>query len=139
MAFSTGDPSRPQINITPLIDVLLVLIIIFMFLVMMSRPQGLEARIPQPAKSSAPPSEGTIVIQICSVAGNSIPLLKINKEDVAWKDLQIRLQKIYTTRVERVAFLRGDDNVDFQYVADVIDIAKSAGVSQVALMPRNKD
>jgi biopolymer transport protein TolR len=57
MVFSNGDPSRPQINVTPFIDVLLVLIIIFIFLVVMSRPEGLEARIPQPAKSSEPQKE----------------------------------------------------------------------------------
>ncbi|HEY1462071.1 MAG TPA: biopolymer transporter ExbD [Terriglobales bacterium] len=139
MAFSTGDPSRPQINVTPFIDVLLVLIIIFIFLVVMSRPQGLEARIPQPAKDSSPEKESSIVIQIYSNTARSTPLLKINNEDIAWNDLQARLQKIYTSRVERVAFVRGDDDVDFQYVADVIDIAKSAGVYQVALMPRNQN
>lgn len=139
MAFSIGDPSRPQMNVTPFIDVLLVLIIIFIVLVVMSGPQGLEARIPQPAKDSASQEESMIVIQICVNASSSIPLLKINNQNVDWKDLQARLQKIYTARVERVDFLRGDDDVDFQYVADVIDIAKSAGVYQVALMPSNQN
>ena len=138
MAFSIGGggQSNPQINITPLIDVLLVLIIVFMFIVSMSKRQGLEAQIPQPTNSAARAPEGTIVIQLHLNKGDSMPQLKINHEDVDWENLQEKLQKIYASRAERVAFVQSDGDVDFQYVADVIDQAKGAGVSRVGLMPK---
>jgi biopolymer transport protein ExbD len=138
MAFSMagGNSSHPQMNVTPLIDVLLVLIIIFMFIVSMSKRQGLEAQIPQPLNSAAREPEGTIVIQLHLSAGDSMPRLKINNESVNWKDLQGKLEKIYASRAERVAFVQSDGEVDFQYVADMIDQAKGAGVYSVGLMPK---
>ena len=132
----SGDPSHPQLNVTPLIDVLLVLIIIFMFIVSMSKRQGLEAQIPQASTSSAREPEGTIVIQLHLNAGTAIPALKINHDDVSWRDLEEKLRKIYASRAERVAFVQSDGEVDFQYVADVIDQAKGAGVERVGLMPK---
>lgn len=138
MAFSMagGNTPRPQINVTPLIDVLLVLIIVFMFIVSMSGHMGLEAQIPQPAKSAAHDPVGTIVIQLHADKGSSTPLLKINNENVSWVDLEASLRKIYASRAQRVAFVQSDDEVDFQYVADVIDEAKGAGVYHVGLMPK---
>jgi biopolymer transport protein ExbD len=137
MAFSTagGGPSNPQINVTPLIDVLLVLIIVFMVVVAMSKHKGLDAQIPQPAQNDAPsPPERTIVIQVAWSQPNQAPVLKINNENVRREDLQTRLQDIFKLRGERVAFVRGDDDIDFQYVADVIDLAHGAGVQRVGLL-----
>lgn len=137
MSFSTagGGPSNPQINVTPLIDVLLVLIIVFMVVVSMSKEKGLNAQIPQPAPNDAPsPSERTIVIQVTWPKSDQPPVLKINNEDVKWEDLQTRLHDIFKLRAERVAFVRGDDDIDFQYVADVIDLAHGAGVARVGLL-----
>lgn len=141
MAFSMagGGPSRPQINVTPLIDVLLVLIIVFMVVVSMSKEKGLEAQIPQPAQSPQPPEASrTIVIEVEWSAAAKAPELKINEETVKWEDLQSRLQDIYKLRAERVAFVRGDDDIDFQYVADVIDIAHEAGVERVGLLTKEQ-
>lgn len=137
MAFSTGDASRPQMNITPLIDVLLVLIVIFMFIVCMFPSRGLDAEIPHPAKY-ARTSESAIVIQLCADSPSEAPRLKINDENVSWNDLKDRLQKIYLSRTERVAFVRGDDDMDFRYVAEVVDLAKSAGVYHVALLTNDR-
>jgi biopolymer transport protein TolR len=139
MAFSMagGGPSTPQINVTPLIDILLVLIIVFMVVVSMSKTKGLEAQIPQPAaddKSQPVPIDRTIVIQVVWGAQNQPPALKINQENVKWEDLQSRLHDIFKIRAERVAFVRGDNDVDFEYVADVIDIAREAGVDRVGLL-----
>jgi len=64
------------------------------------------------------------------------PDLKINQEEVKWDDLQNRLHDIFKIRAERVAFVRGDDDVDFEYVANVIDIARDAGVDRVGLLTR---
>jgi biopolymer transport protein ExbD len=64
------------------------------------------------------------------------PDLKINQEAVKWDDLQSRLHDIFKIRAERIAFVRGDDDVDFEYVADVIDIAREAGVDRVGLLTK---
>jgi biopolymer transport protein TolR len=135
MAFSGGGPSNPQINVTPLIDVLLVLIIMFMVVVSMSKENGLEAQIPQPAQSARQPEVvRTIVIQIAWGGKGQPPVLKINEDNVSWDDLHGRLHDIFKQRAERVAFVKGDDDVDFEYVADVIDIARDAGVDRVGLL-----
>jgi biopolymer transport protein TolR len=143
MAFSMagGGPSHPQINVTPLIDVLLVLIIVFMVVVSLSQQKGLEAQVPQPAEdqNSPPAPDRTIVIQIAWNTADQPPLLKINQETVKWEDLQKRLHDIYKLRAERVAFVRGDDDIDFQYVAEVIDIAREAGVDRVGLLTRRQE
>lgn len=139
MAFSTagGGPLRAEINITPMIDVLLVLIIVFMVVVSMSQEKGLDAQIPQPATQKAPPQpERTIVIQIAWAGDKQPPALKVNDENVTWDKLHDRLSQIFTLRAERVAFVKGDDDVDFQYVADAIDIARSSGVNRIGLLTR---
>lgn len=140
MAFSTagGGPFKAEINITPMIDVLLVLIIVFMVVVSMSQEKGLDAQIPQPANAKSPPQpERTIIIQIAWQGDKQLPALKINDEDVKWDKLHDRLSYIFDQRVERVAFVKGDDDVDFQYVADAIAIARSSGVKRIGLLTRS--
>src|SRR5438045_4800799 len=107
MAFSTagGGPLRAEINITPMIDILLVLIIVFMVVVPMSQPKGLKAQIPQPAPDKAqPPPERTIIIQVAWRQDKKVPSLKINDENVQWEKLHDRLSEIFIQRMERVAF-----------------------------------
>lgn len=137
MAFSMGN-GGPQINVTPMIDVLMVLIIMFMVLVTQQKRAGLEAQIPQPAtgEQKEEPVNRTIVIQVLGSSGDKAPTVRINQEEVAWSDLHERLQRIFVSRVEKVAFVKGDDNLDFQYVADVIDIARNSGVAKVGLLPK---
>jgi biopolymer transport protein TolR len=139
MSFSTagGGPSAPQMNVTPLIDVLLVLIIIFMIVVIEQKPAGLEAQVPQqpnPADHSIPPPDTTIIIQVRDGKTPDHPDLKINNEVVAWSDLHERLFKIFSSRVERIAFVKADDDIDFQQVATVIDTAHNAGVDRLGLL-----
>ena len=136
MAFLTAGSSslRAEINITPMIDILLVLIIVFMVVVSMSRQKGLEAQIPQPATDKAPPPERTVVIQVNWKGDNNIPALKINDEEVNWDRLHDRLARIFAQRAERVAFVKGDDDVDFEYVADAIDIPRASGVDRIGLL-----
>ena len=135
MAFSmAGDGQlRAEINITPMIDVLLVLIVVFMVVVSMSQEKGLKAEIPQPAPKDAnqPKIDRTIVVQITWAGEEQPPTLKVNDEDLRWGNLQDRLFEIFKWRAEGVAFVKSDDDVDFQYVADAISIVRNSGVNKV--------
>ncbi|HKT89834.1 MAG TPA: biopolymer transporter ExbD [Candidatus Sulfotelmatobacter sp.] len=144
MAFSMagGGPSGPQINVTPLIDVLLTLIIMFMLVVSMDPEYGEKAQIPEPPKQDAksqPIVERTVVIQILWTAKDQPPRLKINQDDADWWNLDERLAQIYLTRAEKVAFIRADADVDFQSVATVIDVAHHAGVKRLGLLTNSQE
>ncbi|HEU5457180.1 MAG TPA: biopolymer transporter ExbD [Terracidiphilus sp.] len=136
MAMTTGGGGgySADINVTPMIDILLVLLIIFMVIVPQT-PNGLDAAVPQPPKTKQPQQQNdrTIVVQIAYRPG-AAPTYKINDLDVQHADLLPKLTQIYANRAERVMFIRGDDNLEFRYVADVMDIAKSANVDHVGLM-----
>jgi len=143
MAFSMAGrgPSNPQMNVTPLIDVLMVLIIIFMIVVTQEKETGLTAQIPQeqqPQDAKALPLDSTIVIQVVESAKQPEPSLKINQENVTWDGLRARLFDIFKMRSQKVAFVRGDTEIEFQYVAEVIDIARDAGVERVGLLGKQQ-
>ena len=143
MSFSIagGGPSGPQINVTPLIDVLLTLIVMFMLVVAMDPEYVEKTQIPQPdQKQTAEDTQSrTIVIQVAWITKDQPPTVRINQDDVPWQDLETRLTEIYLKRAEKVAFVRGDADVDFQYVADVIDLAHHAGVQRVGLLTQESD
>src|SRR2546423_1696157 len=134
MAMTTGGwgKASAEMNVTSLIDVLLVLIIIFMILPRPSR--GEPADIPQKNTRPDLPTPEVIVIQIQQAGEQKRPALKINEQDVAWGDLQARAREIYDLRMEKIAFLKGDADIDFQYVAEVVDITHHAGVVRVGLL-----
>jgi biopolymer transport protein TolR len=135
MAFSMGaSGSMAEINVTPMIDILLVLLIIFMVIVPVT-PRGLDALVPQPPKNpqQQQPNDRTIVVQVLYRAGQP-PAYKINDTDVNHSELLTKLTDIYANRAERVMFVKGDDDVNFQYIADVIDIGKAANVDHIGLM-----
>jgi len=135
-----GGARGPEINVTPLIDVLLTLIIVFMVVVSMDKREGEDAQIPQPEQKQTPSSAQlrTVVIQVVWAKDDLPPTVKINQENVRWEHLEERLAKIYLQRAEKVAFVRGDTEVDFQYVADVIDLAHHAGVQRVGLLTMDR-
>jgi biopolymer transport protein TolR len=137
MAISMGGgPTGPQMNVTPMIDVLLVLIIIFMVVSQSLKQTGVDAQIPQPPKqdSPQPPPERTIVIQVAWGPDGHTPLYKINQEVVSMEQLQPRLHDIFKVRAEKVAFVKGDNDVDFEPVAQVIAMAREAGIDRVGLL-----
>jgi biopolymer transport protein TolR len=135
MSMGGGGANMSEINVTPMIDILLVLLIIFMVIVPVA-PRGLEALVPQPPKNpqqQQQPNDRTIVVQVIYRAGQA-PAYKINETDVSHAELQQKLTDIYANRAERVMFVRGDDDVNFAYIADVFDIAKAANVEHIGLM-----
>jgi len=141
MSFSTAgrDLLKAEMNVTPMIDILLVLIIVFMVVVVSSfQPKGLQAQIPQPA-ADASPQPRTIVIQLSSSGDELSPQLTINDEKVTWLQLPKRLFDIFKQRAERVAFVKGNGDVDFRYFAEVIDIARGAGIERVGLLGKTPD
>jgi len=121
-----------EMNVVPLIDILLVLLIIFM-VINPNKPKGLEALVPQPAPpNSQPPQAINDKLVVVQVLNNGS--IKINQEDSSWDTLEARLTDIFKTRAERVAFIKGDDNVKFEQVARAIDIMHRANIDHVGLM-----
>jgi biopolymer transport protein ExbD len=118
-----------------MIDILLVLLIIFMVIVP-TVPKGLDALVPQPPKDPSKPqpeTDRTIVVQVLYRPG-AAPAYKINETDYAFKDLLPKLTEIYANRAERVMFVRGDDDVNFAYIAEIIDLGRAANVDHIGLM-----
>jgi biopolymer transport protein TolR len=130
MAIGGKGGAKADINMTPMIDVLLVLIIIFMVITPLT-PKGLEALVPQPAQPNqqTDADQRTVVISI-----NKDKSMLINTEATDDTRLGPRLEEIFKTRAERVIFVKGDDDLEFQTVAKVIDIAKGVGIDKVGLM-----
>jgi biopolymer transport protein TolR len=133
MGMAVGGSGGPKadINMTPMIDVLLVLIIIFMVITPLT-PKGLEALVPQPPPPNAKPNQSdqrTVVIVI-----DKDHKMDINGEPTSEERLGDRLEQIFKTRAERVVFVKGDPSLDFMWVAKAIDIAHGAGIDQVGLM-----
>jgi len=125
--------SDTEMNVTPLIDVLLVLLIIFMVM-QPNRRLGEKAEIPQTTPQATMPPESAIVVQLQEQGGGSRPALKVNSEEVSWNDLERRLRNIFEARADKTAFLTGDPGIEFQSFAEALDITHRAGADRVGLM-----
>ena len=119
-------------NVTPMIDILLVLLIIFMVIVPVTQ-KGLEAMVPQPPKTTGIDTPRAVVVQVFDRSG-AAPAYKINNLDVTHAELLPKLTEIFSNRAERVMFVKGGDHVEFASIADVIDIARAANVDHIGLM-----
>jgi biopolymer transport protein TolR len=131
---SVGKSTFGSMNVTPLIDVLLTLLVIFM-IITPHTPVGEKAAIPQPPPRNSKPQQNnrSVVVQLLP-GPQGQPVLKINQENVTWQDLNERLVDIYKTRAQRVIFVKADDSIPWSDVVSVIDDAHAANVDRVGLI-----
>jgi biopolymer transport protein TolR len=130
---STGGLNS-DINVTPMIDILLVLLITFMAITPVA-PKGMNALVPQPPKSpqQEQPNDDTIVVQVTARPGTT-PAYKINDSDFAHDALEPKLAEIFAIRANKVFFIKGTPDVDYGYIAEVIDMGRQAGVDNIGLI-----
>jgi biopolymer transport protein ExbD len=136
MAMASGGGTtglQNEINVTPMIDVLLVLLIIFMMVIPMSR-KAIDLQLPDPTPDNTPqgPPPSQIVLEV--LPGNTF---KINSQPVTKADLGRRLKEIYDPRPDKIIFVKGDPSVKYQDVIAAMDVARGSGVKVIAATPKD--
>ena len=132
ISYKGGGNLTNDINVTPMIDVLLVLLIIFIMAVpMMRKAIDLQLPDPKPPDTPQPPSLNQIVLQV--LPGG---VIKINQEEVTQENLLARLKEIYDPRPDKIIFVKGDPTVKYQDVIAAMDVARGAGVKVIGIPPK---
>ena len=121
-----------EINVTPMIDVLLVLLIIFMMVIPMSR-KAIDLQLPDPTPDNTPqgPPPSQIVLEV--LPGN---VFKVNSQPIPRNDLQKRLKEIFDPRPDKIIFIKGDPTVKYADVIYAMDVARGAGVKVIGATPK---
>jgi biopolymer transport protein ExbD len=132
MSNSGSKSMQSEINVTPMIDVLLVLLIIFMVIVPMA-PRGETASMPQPSRQDMPSPGDPVVLEILKGSQDAAQF-RINQQGVSFEDLRARLADIYANRAQRVLFIKADDQLSFRQIAEAVDISHAAGIDSVGFI-----
>jgi biopolymer transport protein ExbD len=125
-----------EMNVTPLIDVLLVLLIIFMVL---PHHRGERVEIPQSNTDPIAHQPEEVVLQLHDAGDGKPPTITINRKAVGWDKLGSALREVYLKQQQKALFLKGDPGVDFEYVAMAVGIAHTAGIDRVGLLDANQE